>query len=81
MDTAYQVVEFVLSKDVAIVPSSWIFHDTETKTLKTYWPPYKNTDKLNKSVKNKTNPESEWASYSCRLLGGAGILLFLCRHG
>ena len=32
------MVEFMAEKEVAIVPSLWLFKDTATKTVRSYWP-------------------------------------------
>lgn len=61
----YLVVQFTNEKEIALIPSTWLDGDSCAK-----WPPYKNPDKINKAVKDKLLPESNWKSYPIEGLFG-----------
>ena len=71
----YQVVEFLPDNELAVVPINWLMEDGETNLIHCYWPSFKNSDKLNKSVRNAIPPDAEWQVYRCRPMGQPGKIL------
>ncbi|OXA44090.1 uncharacterized protein LOC118432952 [Folsomia candida] len=61
----FAVVEFMVTKEVATVPLTWISENEE----ETWWPPYKTNDRILKAVKIKegVNPMS-WAKHIIRVI-------------
>ena len=37
-----------------------------------YWPPFKNSSRLNSLVQRAMPPESDWPTFLCRSMGHAG---------
>ncbi|XP_057658803.1 uncharacterized protein LOC130904015 [Diorhabda carinulata] len=77
-DYKYRLVVFVgkkKKKDIDIVPSSWIFYDEKTDTIKCKFmpPPYdvKRSDTLSKMVQNCEQPINDWPVYSVDIRGRA----------
>ena len=60
----YRVVQFSVSEEVTVVPTTWIANDSET-----YWPPYKTDKKINQPVEKRVSPTQDWSWHGVRLLG------------
>lgn len=69
MSSLYVLVSFPGDGDsMSIVPSSWLQGD------ESYWPPYKQQDKVDKAVKCLEKPKKEWNLHKVRILGMYGKL-------
>ena len=66
LDTAYLVVIFVNTDEVAVIPHNWLLSSGECM-----WPRYQTQMKTNKAVINKTQ------AYKIKIVAGSGKLTFL----
>jgi hypothetical protein len=58
------LVEFLNDPpEVAVVPKSWLINE---KTC--YWPPWKNTERVNRLVMKNMPACTEWEKYAMRIL-------------
>ena len=67
----YEIVEFLHTKEVAVVPSGWMLSGENGETM-CYWPPFKNSSRLNSVVQRSMPPESDWPTFLCRSMAHAG---------
>ena len=72
LDTAYLVVIFVNTDEVAVIPHNWLLSSGECM-----WPRYQTQMKTNKAVINKTQPDDTWKAYKIKIVAGSGKLKFL----
>ena len=68
----YAIVEFVGSKRVTTIPTSWF--TTEEKEV-CYFQTKMAPSKLSKLLKDKADPLGTWRKYDVRVLGKAGDIL------
>lgn len=68
----YAVVAFEEENEVSVVPSAWMT-DEERKC---YWPPYRNTAKLTKAIKERDSPKDNWCKYTARVLSKCGKFFY-----
>ena len=67
----FLVVAFINSKEVEIVPKTWLFYDNGK--LYTYWPNVKDMSLIHKNAELMTSPDTKrWRKYSVRKLKGFG---------
>ena len=65
--SSYAIVIFTDDNDsVSVVPTCWLDGN------KSYWPPYKSQEKLDRSVKCSEKPKKDWQQYNVRILGLKG---------
>lgn len=53
---AYSVVEFLMTREVEVVPSTWI-SDTGTECA---WPPFKFKSNVRRAVIRQFEPKKDW---------------------
>ena len=61
-DTAYLVVIFVNTDEVAVIPHNWLLNSGECM-----WPRYQTQMKTNKAVIKKTQPDDTWKAYKMKM--------------
>lgn len=60
----YVVVVFDEHNEVDVVSSNWLINKT-----KTYWPPFKSSQAINKAVRERVTPDPEqWKVFEMRVL-------------
>lgn len=67
MSGGYAVVVFE-GEEVGVVPCKWLA-DNATKC---FWPQYKDSSKLTKAIRTKSDPQDTWTKYSVRVLAECG---------
>lgn len=65
----FLLVEFLETKDVAVIPSSWL-----VRKDKALWPPYQSSIRLNNAVRNSDSPSTEWTKYSVKIIYESGTV-------
>ena len=70
----YLVVEFLDTKDMAVVPKSWCI-GTDSQQLTVSWPPHRDPCKLNKLVRDNAVPISQWNQYIARRIASSGMYM------
>lgn len=72
----YSVVHLVRSDEVAVLPSVWITGE------KVFWPPFKSSIKLTKSVQQCMVPQQTWESMTVgsSITGKCSLTLFASKH-
>lgn len=69
----YSIVKFIEESTVEIIPSSWVLPDNKTALwLKGIIPSI-----LKRYLKSRIEPTADWSSVKIRVLGQAGIVIFL----
>jgi len=68
----YVVVEFLDTKDMAVVPNSWCI-STNSEQLTVSWPPHRDPSKLNKLVTENAVPMKNWDKYKARKIASSGM--------
>lgn len=58
----FHLIEFLVSKTVAVVPQKWCNDGV------VYWPNYKNDERVNRAVKNSEEPGRDWKTYDARVI-------------
>ncbi|XP_030592101.1 uncharacterized protein LOC115784866 isoform X5 [Archocentrus centrarchus] len=58
----FHLVEFQSNKAVAVVPENWCCDGA------TYWPNYRNDERVDKAVKNVEEPGPDWKTYDIRII-------------
>lgn len=75
----FNVVEFSVTQDVAVIPSTWLKGRDEA-----VWPNYLSTTRINNAVVSKELPKSDWKKYSIKIMYESGkythIWNFFCQH-
>lgn len=59
----FAIVHFVLTNDVAVIPTSWIVLKNEA-----WWPPYKSSTRIMTAVMNAETVGSTWPKYQIRVI-------------
>jgi hypothetical protein len=69
MSAKYAIIEFVKTREVHALPTSWFVNDEEDRC---YYPRMlaSNREKL---IKDQAVPKENWPQYVVRVLGRAGI--------
>lgn len=70
----FSVVEFPKTKEVEVVPSSWVVEPDQC-----LWPPFK-SQKISQLVQSLTPASPDWSHFEARVLGKAGMTNNLCRY-
>ena len=70
----YLVVEFLDTKDMAVVPKSWCI-GTDSQQLTVSWPLHRDPCKLNKLVSDNAVPISQWNQYIARRIASSGMYM------
>jgi len=65
----FHLIEFLLNKTVAVVPQNWYSDGV------TYWPNYKNDERVNRAVKNSEEPGPDWRKYDARVIKSCSIFI------
>ena len=78
----YAIVSFDNEKETGFIPLNWLVNPVATNNigkliedrtvLQCYWPPWKNTTKVTKAIRDRIDPCTDWVKYKMRLLGLAG---------
>ena len=78
----YAIVVFDNEMEFEYIPFIWIINKIEFQEvsasviqhvkLKCYWPPWSNFSKVSRAQKLCSEPETDWKTYSFRLLAVAG---------
>ena len=77
MAESFVLVEFLMTNDVAVIPSSWLV--SKDKAL---WPPYHASTRINNAVRNRDSPSTEWTKYSVKIMYESGsVYTFLFHKG
>lgn len=73
----FHVVEFLISKTVAVVPRNWCSDGV------THWPNYRSDERVDRAVKNAEEPGPDWKTYDLRVVKSCGMLILniLIRNG
>ena len=69
----FLVVAFDEENEVSVVPESWV--SVSNGGTHCYWPSYKSTSKVTKSIQNMVDPEETWNKYQARVLTKCGKCL------
>lgn len=62
----YRLVEFTDTSCLNIIPDDWYDNGI------TWWPNYKNEQKINSAIQRREKPRSDWACFAVRELSKAG---------
>ena len=62
----YAIVEFLATKEVAVVPLSWVNKNNSK------WAPYKTPARLNKAVQNDEEPKEGWDDFNIKVIAKFG---------
>lgn len=71
----FAVVEWMETKEVSVIPASWLIHNDSG--ILGLWPPstMKST-KREKAVKKMVEPESSWSKFPVRIIRNEGNFSF-----
>lgn len=62
----YRLVEFTDTNCLNIIPDDWYDNGI------TWWPNYKNDQKINNAIQRREKPKSDWSCFAVRELSKAG---------
>jgi hypothetical protein len=70
----FAIVEFMEDKSVAVVATNWLSVSSDDICC---WPPTSKLKAVEKLVRDRVEPASDWTKYSVRVLHKYGNLFFI----